>query len=334
MDLDLAGAHHFLAHVAADLDRAGFGVLLPAGWRGGPARLGLVGAGQAEGPEGVVTTSARLRRDDLVDFSWRLAVDGEALSDAEMDALVRAKAPLVRLRGRWVAVDPDRLRDGLAFLAERRENGDHPSVGDVLYLAVTHPDDVPAPLPVEELRLDGALGELLAGGSSLEPLDDPPGVHATLRPYQRRGLSWLAFLAALGLGACLADDMGLGKTVQVLALECHERGTDEPRPPTLLVCPHVAWSATGSARRTLRPRPARRTSTTAPAGPAAPACARRSTGRPRRHHVRARRPRPDAPGRGRLGPASCSTRRRTSRTPRSRGGPGRPPPRRRGTASR
>ena len=121
MDLDLAGAHHFLAHVAADLDRAGFGVLLPAGWRGGPARLGLVGAGQAEGPEGVVTTSARLRRDDLVDFSWRLAVDGEALSDDEMDALVRAKAPLVRLRGRWVAVDPDRLRDGLAFLAERRE---------------------------------------------------------------------------------------------------------------------------------------------------------------------------------------------------------------------
>ena len=237
MDLDLAGAHHFLAHVAADLDRAGFGVLLPAGWRGGPARLGLVGAGQAEGPEGVVTTSARLRRDDLVDFSWRLAVDGEALSDDEMDALVRAKAPLVRLRGRWVAVDPDRLRDGLAFLTERRENGDHPSVGDVLHLAVTHPDDVPAPLPVEELRLDGALGELLAGGSSLEELDDPPGVHATLRPYQRRGLSWLAFLARLGLGGVLADDMGLGKTLQVLALESHERGTDDAPGPTLLVCP-------------------------------------------------------------------------------------------------
>ncbi|WP_433788016.1 DEAD/DEAH box helicase [Actinomycetospora sp. CA-101289] len=240
MDLDLAGAHHFLAHVAADLDRAGFGVLLPAGWRAGPARLGLAGAGHAEGPEGVVKTGARLRKDDLVDFAWRLVVDGETLSDDEMDALVRAKAPLVRLRGRWVAVDPERLRDGLAFLAERR---DRPNVGDVLHLATTHPDDVPAPLPVESLRLDGPLGDLLAGGAVLEPLDTPPGVHATLRPYQRRGLSWLAFLARLGLGGVLADDMGLGKTLQVLALEAHERGDaaaedehDQPG-PTLLVCP-------------------------------------------------------------------------------------------------
>ncbi|GAA4923635.1 SNF2 family DNA or RNA helicase [Actinomycetospora succinea] len=234
MDLDLAGAHHFLAHVAADLDRAGFGVLLPAGWRAGPARLGLAAAGgHAERPDGVVDTGAKIGKDDLVDFSWRLAVDGEELTNEEMDALVRAKAPLVRLRGRWVALDPDRLRDGLAFLAERR---DRPTVGDVLHLATTHPDDVPAPLPVESLRLDGELGDLLAGGTTLEPLDTPPGVRATLRPYQRRGLSWLAFLAGLRLGGVLADDMGLGKTLQVLALEAHERAGEDPG-PTLLVCP-------------------------------------------------------------------------------------------------
>jgi non-specific serine/threonine protein kinase len=39
-----------------------------------------------------------------------------------------------------------------------------------------------------------------------------------LRPYQREGVRWLAFLSRLRLGACLADDMGLGKTIQVLAL--------------------------------------------------------------------------------------------------------------------
>ena len=37
---------------------------------------------------------------------------------------------------------------------------------------------------------------------------------ATLRDYQRQGLTWLAELTDLGLGACLADDMGLGKTVR------------------------------------------------------------------------------------------------------------------------
>ncbi len=236
MDLDLAACHHFLAHVAADLDRAGFGVLLPTGWRAG-ARLGLTGhAGRGEGPDGVVETGARIARDDLVDFSWRLCVDGESLTDEEMDALVRAKAPLVRHRGRWVALDPDRLRAGLEFLAEA---GDRTTVGDVLHLAMSDPADGDAPpLPLESLDADGPLGDLLAGVAPAVPesLDTPEGVHAELRPYQRRGLSWLAFLSGLGLGGVLADDMGLGKTLQVLALESHERARGD-RGPTLLVSP-------------------------------------------------------------------------------------------------
>ncbi|MDP3889912.1 DEAD/DEAH box helicase, partial [Nocardioides sp.] len=50
---------------------------------------------------------------------------------------------------------------------------------------------------------------------------------------QRHGMTWLADLTSLGLGACLADDMGLGKTVTVIALHLHRGGTD----PTLVVCP-------------------------------------------------------------------------------------------------
>jgi superfamily II DNA or RNA helicase len=44
----------------------------------------------------------------------------------------------------------------------------------------------------------------------------PDDVQATLRPYQQRGVNWLAFLRRAGLGALLADDMGLGKTLQTL----------------------------------------------------------------------------------------------------------------------
>ena len=43
-------------------------------------------------------------------------------------------------------------------------------------------------------------------------------LQATLRPYQRVGLQWMARLAAWAPGACLADDMGLGKTIQALSL--------------------------------------------------------------------------------------------------------------------
>nr|MBA3540830.1 DEAD/DEAH box helicase [Deltaproteobacteria bacterium] len=42
-------------------------------------------------------------------------------------------------------------------------------------------------------------------------------VTGELRPYQQRGLDWLAFCRDAGLGCVLADDMGLGKTIQALA---------------------------------------------------------------------------------------------------------------------
>jgi len=61
----------------------------------------------------------------------------------------------------------------------------------------------------------------------------PSTLQAELRDYQREGFLWLARLAQLGVGACLADDMGLGKTVQALAIILH-RGA---KGPTLVVAP-------------------------------------------------------------------------------------------------
>ena len=50
------------------------------------------------------------------------------------------------------------------------------------------------------------------------PVAPPSNLQATLRPYQRVGLQWMARLAAWAPGACLADDMGLGTTIQALSL--------------------------------------------------------------------------------------------------------------------
>jgi SNF2 family DNA or RNA helicase len=74
------------------------------------------------------------------------------------------------------------------------------------------------------------------GRAEFSPLPQPHGFKGKLRPYQKRGFSWLAFLRQWGLGACLADDMGLGKTVQTLALLQRERAASETR-PVLVVCP-------------------------------------------------------------------------------------------------
>ena len=61
----------------------------------------------------------------------------------------------------------------------------------------------------------------------------PTTLQAELRDYQVEGFSWLARLAHLGMGACLADDMGLGKTVQALALLLHRAKEG----PALVVAP-------------------------------------------------------------------------------------------------
>ncbi|MCS5736349.1 DEAD/DEAH box helicase [Herbiconiux daphne] len=58
---------------------------------------------------------------------------------------------------------------------------------------------------------------------SIEPTPLPPGIEADLRPYQKAGFDWLAFLWRHRLGGILADDMGLGKTLQTLALIAHAR---------------------------------------------------------------------------------------------------------------
>ncbi len=60
--------------------------------------------------------------------------------------------------------------------------------------------------------------ERLRHFEGVAPLDAPPSFIGELRPYQRDGLGWLAFLRWFGMGGILADDMGLGKTIQVLAM--------------------------------------------------------------------------------------------------------------------
>jgi hypothetical protein len=235
LDLGLDGAHHVLVAGAALLVEAGFGVQLPAGWDG-TRRVGLRLSARSTPAAGIVVRGG-LGREQVADFRWSVAVgdgDDAVLDEDEIAALVEAKAPLVRLRGAWVSVDHERLRRGLEFL--RRARSRPPTAAEVLAIAAGHTEELP--LPVDGVDADGWLGDLLAGSAdrTLVPLATPPGFTATLRPYQSRGVSWLAFLASLGLGACLADDMGLGKTVQLLALEAHDRADAHPG-PTLLICP-------------------------------------------------------------------------------------------------
>ncbi|MEU9787818.1 DEAD/DEAH box helicase, partial [Streptomyces phaeochromogenes] len=164
--------------------------------------------------------------EELLQFRWQLALGGDPLSEAEMDALAEAHRPVVRLRDQWVLVDPALVRK-----ARKRELGLLDPV-DALSVALTGSAEVDGET-VEAVPV-GALATLrdrLTAG--LRPAEPPPALKATLRDYQLRGLAWLDLMTSLGLGGCLADDMGLGKTVTLIALHLKRARTE----PTLVVCP-------------------------------------------------------------------------------------------------
>lgn len=164
--------------------------------------------------------------EQLFSFNWQLSLGDEPLTEAEMDTLAEAHRPVVRLRDQWVVVDPALVRK-----ARKRELGLLDPV-DALAVALTGSAEVDGE-QVDAVPV-GALAALRARIVSDEAtVPPPPGLDATLRDYQLRGLAWLDRMTSLGLGGCLADDMGLGKTITVIALHLHRA---HPA-PTLVICP-------------------------------------------------------------------------------------------------
>jgi hypothetical protein len=236
-DTDTAGAFAFLSESAWTLEQSGYGVILPAWWtrKGARARLSL----RAQVRSGS-QSAGMLSLATLLNVDWRAALGEDTLTPAELEALARFKAPLVRLRGQWVQVSAEDRQRALAFL--KKGPSSRVTAGELVRLALgAAASGGPAPggLAVSGIDATGWFDDVLQklqNHVAVAELETPSGFGGTLRPYQSRGYSWLSFLGSWGLGACLADDMGLGKTVQALALVQRdwEAGV---RQPVLLVCP-------------------------------------------------------------------------------------------------
>ncbi|MFD3530700.1 SNF2-related protein [Streptomyces sp. NPDC058664] len=211
-----------------------------AGVGGEPGDAGVGGdpedAGVGGDPEDARSSSALpsfLSADALLGFHWRFAVGDQELTRAELDRLAEAGRPLVRLRDRWVLVDPAEVHR-----ARSRQDRKVTPV-DALSAVLTGTTEV------EGQRVEVAatgwlerLRERLAEPEGVRPeVSQPPALAATLRDYQLRGLDWLHRMTSLGLGGCLADDMGLGKTITVIALHLHRQSDPASAGPTLVVCP-------------------------------------------------------------------------------------------------
>lgn len=168
------------------------------------------------------SVSPRLRVSSGVDWlslDMSFDADGIVVSEEELRACLEHGRHLVKLKdGTYAPVDPQEVGEVLTRMAE------------ILASAGSKKK-----LPLSQAGRVQDLVDLLGGSASvasdtkslfgkiqdigaIENVPKPRTLKATLRPYQKAGYSWLAFLHGIGSGGILADDMGLGKTLQAISL--------------------------------------------------------------------------------------------------------------------
>lgn len=253
LELSTSEAYKFFRELRPLLIEQGFGVETPDWWDSPTIRLGAKLVVTSEdvdfaraGAGGPQPAAPRVGLNTLVDYKWQIAVGDTTLTLEQFELLAAQHSPLVRLNGRWVEIRPEDLKAAVRFIGENP--GGKMEVGRALRLAYAS-DIRETGVPIMGMEATGWVAKVFtdAGSNQTLPILNPPASFVgTLRPYQVKGLSWMAFLDTLGLGACLADDMGLGKTIQLLALLADEReradeaaaaGAGERPGPTLLVVP-------------------------------------------------------------------------------------------------
>ena len=224
VDISTREAEAFLRSGAQALVAAGYSAVLPDGLVGEHVSA----AAELESPSAPPADDAREQR---IAHKLTIRVDGEKVTEQEIEFLLAQGSPLVFFRNRWIEVDRNILREALRALQSTRAK--RLTVREAAAFALGF--GRLGRLRVDEVKAHGWLRGLLnelRGDAAFSMLPQPPGLRGTLRDYQLRGMSWLAFLVKWGFGPCLADDMGLGKTVQTIALVLHLR-----RAPVLVVAP-------------------------------------------------------------------------------------------------
>lgn len=183
--------------------------------------------------ENAFAPGGRMQLSDMLDVDWSVALGDDILTEEELAMLTELKTPLTSIRGRWVILYRDEVEKITAALKKLPDKIERKEA----LLSSLRQEHMDAPLSeVTGSRWLANVRSLLLGTEPLEEMEAPEGFAGRLRPYQAKGLAWLARLVRLGMGACLADDMGLGKTVQTLALIKNLRLMGERR-PVLLICP-------------------------------------------------------------------------------------------------
>lgn len=172
--------------------------------------------------------------DSILSMTPKLMVNGVALTQAEVKAMLKEEEGLIWMKGQWVEIKHDKLKQ---LLEQMKNYKGTMNLREALQVQLDASDKDPdGDVLINNGKWLANLLHNLRQPTNLKNIKMPKYFHATLREYQKSGYTWLNYMGKLGFGACLADDMGLGKTVQVLAY-LESMREKQPNAKVLLVVP-------------------------------------------------------------------------------------------------
>ncbi|MFC7394175.1 DEAD/DEAH box helicase [Scopulibacillus cellulosilyticus] len=172
----------------------------------------------------------------LTHYDWRIAVGDMNLSADEFKKMVDQQKAFVQRGGQWIELPLDKMVEAYEAMQEAETvTGKNASVGDTLQLKALYKGKQKKPFNLNiDQKLDNYLKGLLK--KPAHNIEVPEHFSGQLRPYQKKGYTWLTTLAEKRAGCCLADDMGLGKTIQTITY-ITKRLDSRVDDQVLIICP-------------------------------------------------------------------------------------------------
>ena len=167
--------------------------------------------------------------DEIMSFSYTIAIGDERLSAEEFEKLAKTAEGLIKYKNQYVLIDKTEAEK----LLKKVKN---PDVKSLTKLDLLHAS-LSGSLDEFEFDYDTAFAEILKDMTKTEDISVSENLQGVLRPYQEKGFKWLYTNTQKGFGCCMADDMGLGKTIQVISLIVKLKDEKKLKNPVLVVCP-------------------------------------------------------------------------------------------------
>ncbi len=175
------------------------------------------------------TASSKMSLDDILDFSYEIAIGNEKISVEEFNKLVENNNGLIKYKNKYVLIDKEESKKIFEEIA--KANFKSLSRMDLLHASMS------GQLAQYDFDYDEAYAKIIQDFTKPVDVAPPAALKGELRPYQMTGLKWLWTNVTKGFGVCMADDMGLGKTIQVISLILKLKEDEKLKKPVLVICP-------------------------------------------------------------------------------------------------